>query len=179
MKNGRINLHGREYKTVALRVSEFRAACPIGEGWGIVSALIDATPELVIFRAAVVDPQGREVATGYAEEKRSGRGINSTSALENCETSAIGRALAAAGWAGQEYCSADELINAIKPPKVRKDPAFVSRKFAARLADLGLRYDQVATFTEGKNWGRPSVWTQAERDQFIGDLQSGKVRIDE
>ena len=38
-------------------------------------------------------------ATGYAEETVSNRGVNQTSALENCETSAIGRALANAGYA--------------------------------------------------------------------------------
>jgi len=38
-------------------------------------------------------------ATGYAEETVSSRGVNQTSALENCETSAIGRALANAGYA--------------------------------------------------------------------------------
>ena len=39
--------------------------------------------------------------TGYAEEKVTDRGVNSTSALENCETSAIGRALANAGYAAK------------------------------------------------------------------------------
>ena len=38
-------------------------------------------------------------ATGYAEETVTSRGVNQTSALENCETSAIGRALANAGYA--------------------------------------------------------------------------------
>jgi len=42
------------------------------------------------------------VATGWAEEHQTERGVNSTSHMENCETSAIGRALANAGYAGSD-----------------------------------------------------------------------------
>jgi hypothetical protein len=61
-------------------------------------------------------------ATGYAEEKITDRGVNSTSALENCETSAIGRALANAGYAAKGKRPSREEMNkvvnlkAVKPP---------------------------------------------------------------
>ena len=113
MSNGTINFRGREYKTVALRVQEFRAAFPIADGWSIRTSPVTVSDDVVVFRAAVVDPSEREVAVGYAEERRSKRGVNATSAVENCETSAIGRALAAAGFAGTEYASADELARAV------------------------------------------------------------------
>ncbi len=113
MSNGTINFRGREYKTVALRVQEFRAAFPIADGWSIRTLPVTVSADVVVFRAAVVDPSEREVAVGYAEERRSKRGVNATSAVENCETSAIGRALAAAGFAGTEYASADELARAV------------------------------------------------------------------
>jgi len=45
---------------------------------------------------------GKVVATGWAEEHQTERGVNSTSHMENCETSAIGRALANAGYAGSD-----------------------------------------------------------------------------
>ena len=57
------------------------------------------------------------VYTGHAYEKLGATPINSTSALENCETSAIGRALASAGFAGSEFASADELVNALGQQK--------------------------------------------------------------
>jgi len=110
---GVIEIHGRAYKTVALRVSEFRAEHGIGTGWGIHTDIVEATDSRVVMRAEVRDPEGRLVASGYAEESRTSSQINRTSALENCETSAIGRALAAAGWAGSEYASANEVKQAI------------------------------------------------------------------
>ena len=110
---GIVSIHGKQYKTVALRVSEFREKYPIDDGWGIETQCYAVDAQTVIMRAVITDPQGRVVSTGYAEEERSQRGINSTSALENAETSAIGRALAGAGMAGTEYASADEVAQAI------------------------------------------------------------------
>jgi deoxycytidylate deaminase len=110
---GIVSIHGKQYKTVALRVSEFREKYPIDDGWGIETQCYAVDAQTVIMRAVITDPEGRLVATGYAEEERSQRGINSTSALENCETSAIGRALSAAGFGGDAYASAEEVAQAI------------------------------------------------------------------
>ena len=130
---GVVNIHGKQYKTVALRVSEFREGYKIDDGWGIETQCYAVDAQTVIMRAIITDPQGRVVATGYAEEERSQRGINSTSALENAETSAIGRALAAAGYAGTEYASADEVAQAISQqgsPKVSGEPSTKQKNFA-------------------------------------------------
>ena len=109
-KDGVVNIHGREYKTVALRVSEFREVCP---DWSIVTELVSADEDRVVMKA-VISHIGVPIGTGYAEEVRSASRINKTSALENAETSAIGRALAACGYGGTEYASADEVANAIQ-----------------------------------------------------------------
>ena len=63
--SGIIKLHGREYKTVALRVAEFRALFSIGDGWGIATRIISIDDTAVVFRAAVVNPDGKEVAVGF------------------------------------------------------------------------------------------------------------------
>ena len=118
--NGIIKIHNKEYKTVALRVTEFLAS-PKHEGWAIETQLITAhssdgiarSDEYIVMKATIRDEQDRSRGTGYAEEKRGSTNINKTSALENCETSAIGRALSAVGFGGTEYASANEVTDAI------------------------------------------------------------------
>jgi hypothetical protein len=61
-------------------------------------------------------------ATGYAEEKITDRGVNSTSALENCETSAIGRALANAGYAAKGKRPSREEMSKVVAAKPVKPP---------------------------------------------------------
>ena len=109
--NGIIKIHNKEYKTVALRVTEFLAS-PTHKDWSIETDLIsDGTN--VVMKATVKDADNRVRGTGYAEEVRGSTNINKTSALENCETSAIGRALSAVGFGGTEYASANEVTDAI------------------------------------------------------------------
>ena len=126
--DGTVTLHGRTYKTVALRVQQFRETHTIEDGWSITTAIIEDTADRVLMRAAIVAPDGVEVATGHADEIRGSSHINKRAALENCETGAIGRALAAAGFGGSEYASADELASKIIQPEPR------SRKPAAKPA---------------------------------------------
>jgi hypothetical protein len=71
-------------------------------------------------KATISDEKGRVIATGHAEEVRASSQINKTSALENAETSAIGRALAALGMAGTEFASADEVAQAIKQQGIHR-----------------------------------------------------------
>lgn len=120
MQTGIVNIRGKEYQTVALRVQKFREANP---RWQIYTDIVKCDAEAVIIRCDICDEAGVHVASGHAEEFRSSSQINSTSALENCETSAIGRALAAAGFGGTEFASANEVQNAIHqqsaPPKAK------------------------------------------------------------
>jgi hypothetical protein len=61
-------------------------------------------------------------STGLAEEKVTDRGVNQTSALENCETSAIGRALANAGYAAKGKRPSREEMSKVVTPRVTKPP---------------------------------------------------------
>jgi len=106
--------NGKTYQTVAERLREFRGAHPAKDGWGIVTTVEFPSAETVRVRAEIFDPAKRLTATGHAEERRAENIINMTSAVENAETSAIGRALFAAGYGNGEFCSADELMLALK-----------------------------------------------------------------
>jgi hypothetical protein len=118
---GIVNIRGKEYQTVALRVQKFREAHP---AWSLTSEVLFRDTECVVMKSIIADETGRVLATGHAEEYRKSSQINGTSALENAETSAHGRALAALGIGGTEFASANEVQNAIhqqnnKPPSKR------------------------------------------------------------
>ena len=86
-----------DYETVEERLVKFWKEHPDGR---ISTTIIEHTLQRFIVQAAIyrTEVDAQAWTTGYAEETVSTRGVNSTSALENCETSAIGRALANAGY---------------------------------------------------------------------------------
>jgi deoxycytidylate deaminase len=107
--SGIVDIRGKEYHTVAARIAKFRSEFP---DYTIETELIEAGDERVVVKAFIAN--GPElISTGYAEEVRGSTNINKTSALENAETSAVGRALAFFGLAGTEIASTDEVANAV------------------------------------------------------------------
>jgi len=110
MSEGIVKIHGKEYRTVGKRIADFRATKPDYE----ISTEVLSAAELVLVKATIKDPDGKVIATGHAEELRGSTNINKTSALENAETSAVGRCLAFTGMGGTEIASADEVVNAQK-----------------------------------------------------------------
>jgi hypothetical protein len=109
-KEGFVNIHGKDYETVASRVNRFREHYP---EHSIVSKIIKIDAEECIVEASILNEDGRIIANGHAQEFRNASQINKTSYVENCETSAIGRALLTFGVGGTEFASANEVQNAI------------------------------------------------------------------
>lgn len=108
--DGVVRIHGKEYLTVARRINDFRAMHP---DYGVHTEILSIDENTVVCRAVITDAEGRQLSSGIAEEHRRASKINQTSATENCETSAVGRALAFLGMAGTEIASADEVAGAI------------------------------------------------------------------
>lgn len=101
----------KPYVCVAARVDAFRKICPDG---GIVTRILNLEDGVVVMQATIHDENGTILATGTAYEKESVGFINKTSYIENCETSAVGRALANLGiGSAASLASAEEMVNAL------------------------------------------------------------------
>jgi len=98
---------GKMYLQVVHRVEAFRRT--VGADYGIDTEILVDDGHRVVVKAIVTDKDGITVGSGMAEEIRGQGHVNTTSALENAETSAIGRALASLGLSGGEYASANEM----------------------------------------------------------------------
>ena len=145
---GIVPIHGKQYRTVAFRINEFREKHP---DYSIVTELKHADDERVVVRAAILN--GTTVlATGLAEEVRASSNINRTSALENAETSAVGRALAFFGLAGTEIASADEVAAAIK-----QQGAMEAIEYMALVRDHWDLINEVKTFLIPDETGKPNI----------------------
>jgi len=104
-----IKIHNKEYTTVAERIAQFREVYPL---YSLESEIL-SNGDIVVIKATIRGPDNIVMATGHAEEVRGSTNINRTSALENCETSAWGRALAALNFGGDQVASANEVSDAI------------------------------------------------------------------
>ena len=108
----KIQIHGKDYVMVKDRIIYFNENCPNGS----ITTELKATDNSFIFKAIItpdVEKPSR-IFSGHAEEIIGSSQINKTSALENCETSAIGRALGCMGIGVEEsFASADEVKNAM------------------------------------------------------------------
>ena len=106
-----ISIHGKSYATVALRVAIARRV--LGTALDVVTKIVSIDKETVVMQADIyID--GKHVSTGHAEENRKASRINTTSALENAETSAVGRALAFCAFISDGIASAEEVTAAIE-----------------------------------------------------------------
>lgn len=139
------NIKGKEYAEVNQRIKAFRMVYPEGT---IYTELLSNQNGVCIFQAKVYANGDRTVnsllGSGHAYEKESSSFINKTSYIENCETSAVGRALGMAGFGiDTSVCSAEELTNAINNQNSTKDWEAAKKKVVDLAAEKGVPIEEV------------------------------------
>ena len=87
-----------DYEPVAARLDRWLKDHPDGR---VITDLVHYLQDVAVFKAELW-LNGEIIATGWAEEVRGQGNVNRTSHVENCETGAVGRALANAGYAGSD-----------------------------------------------------------------------------
>ena len=117
-----INIHGKQYVEVNERIKYFRENY---KGWSLTSEFIELTENRCVIKASVINEENRVIGDGIAEETKGSTFINKTSFIENCQTSAWGRALGSLGIGiDTSIASAFEVNNARKQqdtkPKIEK-----------------------------------------------------------
>lgn len=101
-----------DYAEVNQRIKAYRMVYPSGTIRTEIKCLKDG---ICLIKAEVTDENGELIGTGHAYEKENSSFINQTSYVENCETSAVGRALGMAGFGiDTSVASAEEVQNAIE-----------------------------------------------------------------
>lgn len=114
-----IPVKGKNYVQVNERIKGFRELCPDGS---ICTEIVSLENGVVTMRAIVSDETGRVLGTGFAQEKETSSYINKTSFIENCETSAVGRALGMLGIGiDASMASTEEVANAIMNQNVNEN----------------------------------------------------------
>lgn len=106
-KHGITQRGGKKYTQVVHRMEAFRTV--FGLELGVDTQVLVDDGHRVVVKAIITNQNGIVIGSGMAEEIRGEGHVNKTSALENCETSAVGRALASIGLSGGEYASANEM----------------------------------------------------------------------
>lgn len=138
------NVQGKDYAEVNQRIKAFRSICP---GGSIMTEMISCQNGVCIFKATVCDEDMKVLGTGTAYEKEGSSFINKTSYIENCETSAVGRALGMCGFGiDTSIASSEEVQNAIlnqnlgQPAQNNQTKKQMSPRdmLSARLAELNI-----------------------------------------
>lgn len=113
------DIKGKDYAEVNQRIKAFRMVYPNGS---ITTEIVSLVDGVVTMKTTIKDNEGNVLSTGYAYEKENSTFINKTSFIENCETSAVGRALGMCGFGiDTSVASAEEVRNAIENQKPKNN----------------------------------------------------------
>lgn len=147
------NIKGKEYVEVNERIKYFRES---GEykGWSLTSEVYHLDADSCVIKASVLNDKGEIVANGFAQEDKSSSYINKTSYVENCETSAWGRALANLGIGiDTSIASSNEVAMAIakdKLPAKKADKPTTESKPTLKTLTKEIKEKMIQAVADGK-----------------------------
>jgi hypothetical protein len=159
-----------DYETVEERLAKFWKDHPEGR---IETKLIVNTPTQYIVWSAIYRDSAdvQPWATGLAEETVQGRGVNATSALENCETSSLGRSLANAGYATKGKRASREEMTKVA---AKANNETLVQQTKAKMADTAKEYVPVPV--ESDPWNQSfaaPVQTMEQAVSMVKDVLGG------
>lgn len=155
-----------DYQPVEERLILFWKEHPDGQ---IHTKLLESQSARFIVEASIFRTEAdlRPWTTGLAEETVQGRGVNATSALENCETSAIGRALANAGYATKGKRASREEMSKVAAKQVVQDTV---QQVKAKMAETSKEYVPVAL--ESDPWNQSFAAPVQTMEQAVETVKS-------
>jgi hypothetical protein len=159
-----------DYETVEERLTKFWKDHPEGR---VETKLIVNTPTQYIVWSAIYRDAAdvQPWATGLAEETVQGRGVNATSALENCETSSLGRSLANAGYATKGKRASREEMSKVVAKAAVVDQV---QQVKAKMADTSQQYVPVAKADDPwTTWEAPAPQTMESAVETVKSILGG------
>jgi hypothetical protein len=162
-----------DYAEVAERLPLFWKDCPLGR---INTEIVTDDGTRIVMKATLWADISHTVptTTGFAEEVRGSSMVNKTSAIENCETSAIGRALANYQYQGsKKRASLEEMV---KVYRQGEQPQTTTNAAPARTQSLGSSGEPPTLKQLGmlraKNWEGAVPATKREASELIDRLMN-------
>lgn len=164
-----------DYETVEERLVKFWADNKEGR---VFTRLLESSPSRFIVEASIFrsHQDSQPWATGLAEETVQGRGVNATSALENCETSAIGRALANAGYATKGKRASREEMSKVAAGESAKSAIAIAKEKMAQTSGV-----YIPVVNEDDPWtlkATPAPATVDEAVALVKDIIGGQTQRD-
>lgn len=166
-------IRNKKYALVAERVQAFRKLCPDGL---ITTEILSMDGGVVTMKSSIYDEAGKLLATGLAQEKENSTNINKTSYVENCETSAVGRALAMLGIGSEcSMASAEEVVNAQMNQAQAQEPDHSNEKCSEielatleAMAKKAFRVDDISKIFP--------TWPDLTKAQYVAAVEAIKEK---
>lgn len=172
------DIKGKDYAEVNQRIKAFRMVYPNGS---ITTEIVSLVDGIVTMKTTIKDNEGNVLSTGYAYEKENSTFINKTSFIENCETSAVGRALGMCGFGiDTSVASAEEVQNAIENQKPNNNQPKEETKPQQNKQKTKPHKDELVKFCKENNLNMNDIAKQyglngnCTDEQFEAALQSIK-----